>query len=405
MMSGLVVDADLCVGCRRCERACAFGGIVVRERVARPTDACTLCGSCVDACPVDAIHIDRGTAAPADDMETSQGIWVIVQRDAAGVVLPVSFELIAKARELAAVRGESISAVLAEPADGATQAEALIRAGADEVIRCRNERFAEVDAEASAQLIVQLVRERHPEVVLFGATAFGRELAPRVAVLLQTGLTADCTMLSIDAESVLLQQTRPAFGGNLMATIECPAHRPQMATVRPGVFAIPDAPAGADDAASVSAESVVDVELGSCPPRRVHVRGVEAQEGGSIAGAHRLVVVGRGIGSKKNLPLMARLAELLGAELGCTRPLVESGWLEYPHQVGQTGAAVAPELLVSIGVSGAIQHLAGIAGAKTIIAINEDPGAPIFASATYQVVGDCLEIVPALIAELEARVQ
>ncbi len=402
-MSGLVVDAARCVGCRRCERACAFGGITVSGRLARPTDACTFCGSCVEACPVEAIRIDRGDAASSvADAALSQGIWVVVQRAPSGEVLPVSFELVAKARELAAARDARVSAVLAEPADAPSVAEELVRAGADEVIRCRDARFNEADAEASAQLIVRLARERQPEVVLFGATAFGRELAPRVAVLLQTGLTADCTMLSIDAKSGLLQQTRPAFGGNLMATIECPVHRPQMATVRPGVFAISGEQAGAVDARTTHDARIVDVELGACPPRRVHVRGVEAQVGGSIAHAQRLVVVGRGIGSKKNLPIMARLADLLGAELGCTRPLVEAGWLEYPHQVGQTGAAVAPELLVSIGVSGAIQHLAGIAGAQTIIAINEDPTAPIFGSASYQVVGDCLEVVPALIAELEA---
>ena len=170
-----------------------------------------------------------------------------------------------------------------------------------------------------------------------------------------------------------------------------------MATVRPGVFAAP-----APDASRTGTVSEVALDAGVAP----RVRGLErrpAAAAASIADARRLVVVGRGIGSKKNLPLMRRLAELLGAELGCTRPLVEAGWLEYAHQVGQTGVAVAPDLLVSVGISGAIQHLAGIGGAKTVIAVNEDPDAPIFGAARYRVTGDCIEVASALVEELEGR--
>ena len=275
--------------------------------------------------------------------------------------------------------------------------DALIRAGADEVIVCRDERLSSLDAEVFAPWICSLARERKPEVILYGATAFGRELAPGVAVRLQTGLTADCTVLELDPATGLLQQTRPAFGGNLMATIVCPAHRPQMATVRPGVFAAP-----APDSERIGAVS--EVALDAALTSRVRVLEVEpAHDAASVADAERLVVVGRGIGSKKSLPLMRKLADLLGAELGCTRPLVEAGWLEYRHQVGQTGASVAPELLISVGVSGAIQHLAGIGGAKTVIAINDDPEAPIFGAAQYKVVGDCIEVVQSLVERLEAK--
>lgn len=405
-MSGLMVDAARCVGCKRCERACAFGGIVVEGRLARPTDACTLCGGCVEACPVDAISIERDEAGegPGRDLSAYRDIWVIAQVDAEGALLPVVFELVGKALELAEARGCQVVAVLGEAGRAPRQAERLAATGVAEVIHAVDERLAHADAEVFTQWICALAEERRPEAMLFGATAFGRELAPRVAVRLQTGLTADCTALDIDPKTGALLQTRPAFGGNLMATIECPAHRPQMATVRPGVFAAPEcvtagAGAGADLAAGIITQALLAPEVAP----RVIVLDIEPVIGGSIAQAERLVVVGRGIGSKKNLPLMERLAELLHAELGCTRPLVEAGWLDYAHQVGQTGAAVAPKLLVSIGVSGAIQHLAGIGGAETVVAINEDAAAPIFGVADYAVVGDAVEVVTELIAQLEAR--
>lgn len=405
-MSGLMVDAARCVGCKRCERACAFGGIVVEGRLARPTDACTLCGGCVEACPVDAIAIERDEAGERSGRNLSayRDIWVIAQVDAEGALLPVVFELVGKALELAEARGCQVVAVLGEAGRAPRQAERLAATGVAEVIHTVDERLARADAEVFAQWICALAEERRPEAMLFGATAFGRELAPRVAVRLQTGLTADCTALDIDPKTGALLQTRPAFGGNLMATIECPAHRPQMATVRPGVFAAPErVTAGAGPCVDLAAGIITQAPLAPEVAPRVAVLGIEPVTGGSIAQAERLVVVGRGIGSKKNLPLMERLAELLHAELGCTRPLVEAGWLDYAHQVGQTGAAVAPKLLVSIGVSGAIQHLAGIGGAETVVAINEDAAAPIFGVADYAVVGDAVEVVTELVAQLEAR--
>lgn len=405
-MSGLMVDAARCVGCKRCERACAFGGIVVEGRLARPTDACTLCGGCVEACPVDAIAIERDESGegPGRDLSVYRDIWVIAQVDAEGALLPVVFELVDKALELAEARGCQVVAVLGEAGRAPRQAERLAATGVAEVIHAVDERLAHADAEVFAQWICALAEERRPETMLFGATAFGRELAPRVAVRLQTGLTADCTALDIDPKTGALLQTRPAFGGNLMATIECPAHRPQMATVRPGVFAAPECvTAGAGAGADLAAGIITQAPLAPEVALRVTVLGIEPVTGGSIAQAERLVVVGRGIGFKKNLPLMERLAELLHAELGCTRPLVEAGWLDYAHQVGQTGAAVAPKLLVSIGVSGAIQHLAGIGGAETVVAINEDAAAPIFGVADYAVVGDAVEVATELIAQLEAR--
>ncbi|MFQ7393148.1 MAG: electron transfer flavoprotein subunit alpha/FixB family protein [Collinsella aerofaciens] len=336
-------------------------------------------------------------AAGAADLDAYRDIWIFVQTDEHDAVASVAFELMGKGRELADARGCRLVALVGMGPEGSLgDLEHLVYAGADEVLACRDERLRQNDAEVYARLICDLVAERKPEAILYGATAFGRELAPGVAVRLQTGLTADCTVLSMDAETGLLQQTRPAFGGNLMATIVCPNHRPQMATVRPGIFKAPDFDYGRSG-------TITQISLADDAKTRVEISipAEEWRQQASIADAERLVVVGRGIGSKKNLPLMRRLAEALGAELGCTRPVVEAGWLEYRHQIGQTGVSVSPKLLVSIGVSGAIQHLAGIGGAECIIAINEDPDAPIFGAAQYKVVGDAVEVVEELLAQLE----
>lgn len=413
-MSGLVVTTEKCVGCRRCERVCANAGIEVVDRKAHVLDSCVSCGMCVDACPVGALSIEKDAAGV--NLSEYENIWVFAQVDSAGAVLPVAYELLGKARVLADERACELVAVLGEPSGAgvadeeatadAAEADAnvlsLLAAGADEVIRTRDERLAENDAEVYAAWLCDLARERKPEVILYGATNFGRELAPRVAVLLQTGLTADCTILEMDTEKGLLQQTRPAFGGNLMATIICPSHRPQMATVRPGIFSAPEP-------REIRSVIVEDVPLAEGVERHVRVLSREAAgTDGSITDADVLVVVGRGIGSKKALAPVRRLVELLGerlgckVEIGCTRPVVEAGWLDYSHQVGQTGVSVAPKLLLSLGVSGAIQHLAGISGAQTIVAVNDDPEAPIFGAAQYKVVGDCHELVEQLIAQLEA---
>ncbi len=310
-MSGLIIDSEACIGCGRCVRACASGGIVVEgerpNRCAHVTDGCILCGGCVDACPVNAISIERDEAAGAVDLDAYRDIWVFAQTDEHDTVTPVAYELMGKGRELADARGCRLVALVGMGPEGSLgDLEHLVCAGADEVLACRDERLRQNDAEVYARLICDLVAERKPEAILYGATAFGRELAPGVAVRLQTGLTADCTVLSMDTETGLLQQTRPAFGGNLMAAIVCPNHRPQMATVRPGIFKAPDFDYGRSG-------TITQVMLAEDVKARVEIS-IPAEEWGqqaSIADAERLVVVGRGIGSKKNLPLMRRLAEAL----------------------------------------------------------------------------------------------
>ena len=393
-MSGLRIDAALCKGCGKCTKVCTSGALKVENKKAVVDEAkCILCGICKDSCKFNAISLEKEKAGSS--LADYHGVFVFAELGEDGP-LPVAFELLGKGRTLADELGVKLNAVAVgweiEP-----YAKALIAHGADEVILCDDPLYKDGLEEPVADAIVSLVQREKPEILLFGATMFGRSLAPRVAARLKTGLTADCTVLEIDAESRLLRQTRPAFGGNLMATIVCPNHRPQMATVRPGVMPALEADenrTGTVRRDSAAAAAFSGVEL---------LEAVKAAKAESIKDAKIIVDAGRGVGSKKNLKVVKELAELLGGALGVSRPLVDMGWSEYSHQVGQTGCTVAPDLLICVGVSGAIQHLAGISGAKKIIAVNSDPDAPIFSVAHYKVVGDCMEIVREMIAQLKAE--
>ena len=387
-MAGLRIDHDSCIGCGLCTGACPSGALYLEDGKANVNDNCVLCGLCRDSCPMGAISIEKEAAAKESAGGT--GVWVFAETDAAGRCRAP--ELLTKGRELADARGCSLTAVTNHTAQDDILKE-LTAYGADLVLYCSHKPFTTADAAACIEWLCGLIRERQPEMMLFPATSFGREIAPGVAVRIRTGLTADCTGLAIEEGSGLLLQTRPTFGGNLMATIKCPDARPQMATVRPGVLK----KGQPDHGRTGRAEQVPFPETAAAVEI---LEELAAEEGASIRDAEKLVVVGRGIGSRKNLALFKKFAELIGAELGCSRPLVEGGYLEYRHQVGQTGVSVAPKLLISIGVSGAIQHLAGIGGAEKIIAVNTDPNAPIFSVSDVKIVGDGLEIVNELVRKL-----
>lgn len=396
-MAGITIDQDLCIGCGLCVRVCANDGVKVQDRRAFITPDCVACGLCVDACPKGAIS--REASQPSADLSQWSGFLVVAQTDKSAAPLPVAYELVGVARGLADERGCSLRVLVIsglQPGCQCTGGYApLIDAGADEVLVLEDPAFAIPDGAAIGQAVAQVIDQFKPEAVLFGATDLGREVAPRVARELSCGLTADCTQLALDPDGLLLQ-TRPAFGGNLLATIASPAARPQMATVRPGVFSRPELESGRTGTVyhlTVAPSEVPGVKVLSEEP---------ASAGASITDAEVLVVVGRGIRDKKALPTMERLAELLGGKVACTRPVVEAGWMDHESQVGQTGVSVAPRVLVSMGVSGAIQHLAGISGAKTVIAVNEDPDAPIFSVAQVGVVADCREVAAAWVEELEA---
>lgn len=388
-MSGITIDKEKCVGCSLCVKSCASGAIRVSDgKAAVDMSKCVICNICIGACPAGAISIPRESASDKD-LSSYRDIWVFAEQED-GEPAGVSLELLGKGRSLANAKGCRLAAVIGGKNAGGN-ARALIQHGADIVYLCRDSRLYENSEEEYSALMVSLIRQYRPEAILYGATTFGRSLAPKVAARIKTGLTADCTELDIDAETGLLRQTRPAFGGNLMATIICPDHRPQMSTVRPGIMQpIAPNPSRRGEIQEVfMAETISRVKL---------IETVNRAAANSIADAKFIVEVGRGIGNQKNLALAEKLAKQLGAELGCTRPLVDMGWCGYSRQIGQTGCSVAPDLLLSLGVSGAIQHLAGTARAKKVIAVNSDPDAPIFSVSTYKVVADCVEVVKQLLS-------
>ena len=401
-MGKIVIDVTKCIGCGACTKVCTAGAIKVEADPAAKnklgklakidTGLCTMCSTCLTGCRFGAISMDLGEAAVLTDYH---GVFVFCEMND-GDFAPVAYELLGKGRELADSLKTKLSAVYVYAGDTVSaekMGQKLISYGADRAVLIPCEKKAEDLEETYADAICALVNAEKPEILLFGATMFGRSLAPRVAAGLRTGLTADCTVLAIDPETNLLQQTRPAFGGNLMATIICPKHRPQMATVRPGIMKALEPDPGRKGevvTAGAPAKEIDGLEL---------LEIVKAEKTESIKDAKIIIDCGRGVGSKKNLKLVKELCEKLGAAYGCSRPLVDTGLCEYPHQVGQTGCTVAPDLLICLGVSGAIQHLAGITNAKKIIAVNNDPDAPIFAAAHYKVVADCMDVVKEMLAQ------
>ncbi|MEW6593399.1 MAG: electron transfer flavoprotein subunit alpha [Thermodesulfobacteriota bacterium] len=393
----LRIDIEACIGCGICEQTCTFGAIKVEEGHAVVGDNCTLCGNCVDVCEVGALSIEREERATKGNLDDWSGVWVYAEHRH-GRTAPVAFELLGAGRTLADQRGVTLAAVLIG-SNLAGQAEELVAAGADLVYRVDDPALAHFTDDAYGNVLTDLIREHKPEIVLAGATAIGRSFIPRVATSLATGLTADCTDLAIRAEDGALLQTRPAFGGNIMATIVCPHTRPQIATVRPMVMK-----PLVRDAARQGA--IVDVKPAAERLKsrvRVIESIVEEQDQINLCEADVVVAGGRGLDDAKGFAQIRELAEVLGGAVAASRAAVDSGWIGYPHQVGQTGKTVAPKLYIACGISGAIQHLVGMQSSETIIAINKDPNAPIFDVATYGVVGDLYEIVPKLTERMRER--
>lgn len=326
----------------------------------------------------------------------SKNVFVIAeQRD--GKIMKVSYELIGKARELANDLGQDVVAVLMGSGVEAVAGD-LAKAGADKVIVVDDPMLAEYVTEPYAKATTAVIKANDPEIVLFGASSIGRDLAPRVSARIHTGLTADCTKLEIDPETKLLNMTRPAFGGNIMATILCADHRPQMATVRPGVM---QALESCDKVGEVEKFAVeftpADMNVEICEVVKTDKKSVDITE------AKILVSGGRGLGSAEGFAQLKDLADVLGGEIAASRAAVDSGWIEKDRQVGQTGKTVRPQVYFAIGISGAIQHVAGMEESDIIIAINKDPDAPIFDVADYGIVGDALKIVPKLTEAIKAN--
>ena len=321
----------------------------------------------------------------------SRNVYVFAeQRD--GNIQKVAYELVGKARELADTLDEKVYAVLA--GEGMKdKAGSLIGAGADGVVLVEDPMLAEYTTEAYAKAVVAVIRAKDPEIFLIGATAIGRDLAPRVSARIHTGLTADCTGLAIDEDSKNLLMTRPAFGGNIMATIVCEEHRPQMATVRPGVMKA----LAADETRTGEIEEFnVEFSEADMPVELVEVI-KEEKALADITEAKILVSGGRGMGDKETFDgILNPLAEALGGAVSGSRATVDAGWIDHECQVGQTGKTVRPDLYLACGISGAIQHVAGMEGAEYIVAVDKNDGAPIFDVADLGVVGDVTSLLPKL---------
>jgi electron transfer flavoprotein alpha subunit len=396
-MAKLLINNDTCTGCESCIPACPFGALSMKEGIAVVDEKCTFCGACVDVCPVSAITLEKEEKAVTIDTSDYKDVWVFIEHEH-GKVSTVSFELLGEGRKLADALGCHLCGMIFGDGVEGFVKEAIAY-GAETVYVMESPILEQYRADPYACAAVNLIRKYKPEIVLFGATTQGRDFAGTVATTLEVGLTADCTGLDIDPETKYLRQTRPAFGGNIMATIlDYPNYRPQMSTVRPKVFAMPQR----DDSrkGEVIREPLPMTEEQVRTKVLEFIKGTEAV---NLVDAEIIVSGGRGLGNAESFKVIRELAEVLGAAVGASRATVDSGWISYEHQVGQTGRTVRPKIYIACGISGAIQHQAGMKTSDIIVAINKDPEAPIFKIATYGIVGDLFTVVPMLKEEFKKR--
>ncbi|GMA98295.1 electron transfer flavoprotein subunit alpha [Pelosinus sp. IPA-1] len=389
------VTQEECIGCSVCVSTCPFGAIVMEDGKALITDACTACGACLDVCPVGAIHREVEEKNVAMNKDEFKGVWVYIEQ-VDGQARNVGYELLNEARKLADAMGQEVAAVLIGGNVAGLTKEVFAR-GADKVYLVEGKEFAHYSTDAYTITLTDLIHTYKPAVILMGATNDGRDLGPRVACRVGTGLTADCTNLGIDEASGLVAWTRPAFGGNIMATILCPDHRPQMGTIRPNVFkrAEPDYSRLGEIIKVASKVKDTDIRTKLLDIIRVGTESANLEE------AEIIVSGGRGMTKPESFALIEELAHVLGGAVGASRAVVDAGWKPALHQVGQTGKTVGPKVYFACGISGAIQHVAGMSSSDIVIAINKDPEAPIFKIANYGIVGDVMEVIPALIDEIK----
>ncbi|MDP2912975.1 MAG: electron transfer flavoprotein subunit alpha [Candidatus Omnitrophota bacterium] len=393
-MPGLIqILLDKCTGCTLCVKSCPFGAVhMANKKAVIDMAKCTLCGACVIACKFAAIEIKKD-AGVKKDLTSYKDVWVFCEQKK-GIIQTIAFELLGEGKKLAKKLGVKLCAVILghgiEP-----KIEELSQRGADKIYIVDAPELKSYQDEPYTNVLVKLIEEYRPEIMLCGATTIGRSMISRVAINIDAGLTADCTGLDIDEKERLLLQTRPAFGGNIMATIITPNHRPQMATVRHKVMK------EAEIHKSHRAEVIRKTYSGDVLKSRTTLLDIveEIEETVNLAEADIIVSGGRGLGAAENFSVVKELAKALGGAVGGSRATVDAGWIPYSHQVGQTGKTVCPKLYIACGISGQIQHLIGMQSSKVIVAINKDPDAPIFKVATYGIVGNLFEVIPPLTKE------
>jgi electron transfer flavoprotein alpha subunit len=385
-----IIVNDDCDCCGLCVEACPFNCIEISKEKAIIGEACRVCGICVDICPQGAIIIKENEIK---EFSEYKGVLVFTEfRNEA--IHPVAYELLGKGKQLAQTLMEPLyTVIIGSKLEDAAQE--LAYRGAEKVYVYDDHFLKTFRIDQYTEVLASLIREIKPNIVLIGATAIGRSLGPRVAARLKTGLTADCTGLDIDNETGLLLQTRPAYGGNIMATIVTQNSRPQMATVRYKVM---------DEAVREEghkAEIIIKrVEKHTLPDWLKVLDFESAKEEVSIVEANIIVSGGKGLGNQEGFEVIEELAKELQAAVGASRSTVDEGWINYRHQVGLSGRTVRPQLYFACGISGAVQHLAGMKTSETIIALNKDPEAPIFSVSTLGAVGDLYEVIPRLIEKI-----
>lgn len=393
----MIVDKETCVGCGACVAACPVGAISLEDKACIDADSCIGCGACVNACPVGAISAEGAVAKKEVENNHGTDLWVVTELEN-GEPVGVTYELIGVASDLAAKAGEKCCAVLVA-AEAGDVPQKLIAAGADKVYVIADARFADYNTDLYTDAICQLVDAYKPSALLIGATADGRDLAPRIAARKMTGLCADCTELDIDVDNQVVEWTRPALGGNILATILCKETRPQMGTVRPKVFkAKPMDATRTGEVINFTCENLV-----TSPVELLKKEAVGGTSSIKIEDAEVICSGGRGMGSADNFKILEEMAALFeNGTVAGSRAVVDEGWIGHSCQVGQSGKTVTPKIYFACGISGAIQHLAGMTGSDTVIAINKDANAPIFKTAQYGIVGDVNVILPKLIAKIKA---
>jgi len=391
-MSICIIE-DKCIGCEKCVKTCPLGIIKLFSGVAKIGQGCNLCGMCVAVCSTEAIVIEK-KVVESKKIDDYKGVWIFAEQRSKKLT-PVTLELLGVGKNLANRLKVELSAVLLGDKVGELTTQ-LIAFGADKVYWIDSDILANYCEETYTKAIVDLILKDKPEIFLLGATNIGRALAPRIAARLKTGLTADCTELKIDEENRFLQ-TRPAFGGNLMASIITPNHRPQMATVRPKVMHRPIPDTNRIGEVIKIKPNITKEDIRTKILEFVKEIGEEV----NLEEANIVVAGGRGLQCAENFKLVSDLAKVLGGAVAASRAAVDSGWISHYHQVGQTGKTICPKLYIACGISGAIQHLVGMQTAECIVAINKDKDAPIFNVATYGIVGDIFEVLPALTEEFK----